>query len=85
MNVSSRLIATYKTETLTRYPFCVSTSQGQAKGSNEMNPNVDWFFKKAKKWAGRVRKTKNSLSPLWTDRETEVGGVSFVTRIMRVT
>ena len=30
-NVSRRLIATYTSETVTRYPFCVSTSQGELK------------------------------------------------------
>jgi hypothetical protein len=35
MNVSRKLIATYESETLTRYPFCASTSQEGAKGSNE--------------------------------------------------
>jgi len=29
VNVSRRLIASHRSETLTRYPFCVSTSQGE--------------------------------------------------------
>ena len=40
MNVSRRLIATYRKETLTRYPFCVSTSQDGATGSNADEANA---------------------------------------------
>ena len=39
MNVSRRLIATCRSETLTRYPFCVSTSQGD-EGSNADGANM---------------------------------------------
>src|SRR5215475_9277846 len=35
VNVSWRLIETYRSETLTRYRSCVITSQGELRGSNE--------------------------------------------------
>jgi hypothetical protein len=41
VNVSRRLIATYRSETLTRYPFCVSTSQRDVIGYNQsMKPTA---------------------------------------------
>ena len=41
VNVSRRLITTYRTETLTRYPFCVTTSLRDVKGYNQsMKPTA---------------------------------------------
>ena len=67
MNVCRRLTAIYRSETLTRYPFCVSTSPRSttrsptmtAKDKKEIsNRNVDAFLRKAKKWREEFEKLR---------------------------
>src|SRR6476646_2834616 len=67
MNVCRRLTAIYRSETLTRYPFCVSTSPRSttrsptmtAKDKKEIsNRNVDAFLRKTKKWREEFEKLR---------------------------